>query len=201
METYNLAVITKRIYDSKLFFFTVSVLGDISGVKKESTLFSVIKRLLRSGILRKIEKNKYILKEAYIHDFSLANTLYQPSYISFETALNFYGILSQFPREISSSTSRKTIRKIIDDKLFNFVHLKKDLFWGYEKKEGFLIAYPEKALLDQLYLSSKGLRSLDLDECDFSSINLPRFQYYLDKFPASRQLIKTVNFIKKYIKI
>jgi len=201
METYDLAVITKRIYDCSLPFFTLSVLRDISGVKKESTMFNMVKRLLKSGVLLKIEKNKYILKDAKIHDFTLANLLYQPSYISFETALNFYGILSQFPYEILSSTPKKTIKKTFDGKSFIYIHLKKELFWGYEKKEEFLIALPEKALLDLLYLASKGLKSLNIDEYNLSFINLPKFKDYLRRYPSTRQFNKTINSLKRYFKL
>lgn len=201
MESYNLAAITKRIYDSGLHFFTISTLKDIAGARKESTMFSLIKRLLANGILLKIEKNKYLLKGTKIQDFTLANLLYQPSYISFETALNFYSILSQFPYEITSATQKKTLTKVINNKTFVYVHLKKDLFWGYEKKEQFLIAIPEKALLDQLYLSSKGLRGLSLDEYDFSLINRSRFKEYLKRYPPTRQFNKIIISVKKYFKL
>jgi predicted transcriptional regulator of viral defense system len=104
MERYNLVAITKRIYDSRLSFFTIKTLKDILEVRKESSLFPVIKNLLRAGILVKIERDKYLLKGAKVHDFALANFIYRPSYISFESALNFYGILSQFPYEVTSIT-------------------------------------------------------------------------------------------------
>jgi len=199
METYNLAAITKKIYDSGLQFLTLATLRDIAGVKKESTMFNLVKRLLRNGILVKLEKNKYLLKDTKIHDFTLANLLYQPSYISFETALNFYGILSQFPYEIASATQKKTIKKIINDKTFTYIHLKRNLFWGYEKKTDFLIAMPEKALLDQIYLASKGLRNLSLEEYDFSRIKLSKFKDYFKKYPRTRQFNKITNSLKEHL--
>jgi predicted transcriptional regulator of viral defense system len=200
METHNLAVITKKIYDSKINLFTVRALKDLLGVKKESTLFDIIRRLLKNEILLKVERGKYLLKGAGIHDFVLANFVYQPSYVSLESALNFYGILSQFPYEIVSSTPKKTVQKIIEGKSFVYVHLKKELFWGYEKNNNFLIALPEKALLDQIYLASKGLRGLDLDEYDLSRINPQKLKEFWVKYPKTRQFIKIVEDIKKYIK-
>jgi len=201
METYNLAVITKKIYDSERNVFTVKTLKDLLEIKKESTLFDIVRRLLKNEILLKVERGKYLLKGVGIHDFVLANFVYQPSYISFESALNFYGILSQFPYEISSSTSKKTVQKTIEGKAFIYIHIKKDLFWGYEKNNGFLIALPEKALLDQIYLASKGLRSLNLDEYDLSSIDIKKFKEFLIKYPKTRQFNKIVGEIKKYMKL
>ncbi|MCD6471067.1 hypothetical protein J7K86_00870, partial [bacterium] len=166
MERYNLAVLTKKIYDSGFFLFTLKTLRDILEIKKEGTLFNIIKKLIEAKILIKLERDKYLLKDAKVNDFTLANFIYQPSYVSFESALNFYGILSQFPYEISSATAKKTIEKNIQDKAFVYTHIKKDLFWGYEKREDYIIALPEKALLDQLYITAKGYKKINLDEYD-----------------------------------
>lgn len=199
METYNLAIITKKIYESGFSFFSLKTLKDILEIKKEATLFSVIKKLIKTGILIKMEKDKYLLEGAKTSDFALANFLYQPSYVSFESALNFHGILSQFPYEISSATTRKTGRKEFQDKVFTYARIKKDLFWGYEKKEDFIIAFPEKALLDQLYLAAKGYKKLNLDEYDLTRIRISRLKEYLNKYPQTRQVKSTIKTLKNYI--
>ncbi|MBI1870146.1 MAG: hypothetical protein HYS07_03030 [Chlamydiae bacterium] len=64
----------------------------------------------------------------------------------------------------------------VSGKEFEYIHIRKDLFWGYERQKGFLIASPEKALADQIYLVSKGLRKLDFDELDRSCFNLRYFK-------------------------
>lgn len=197
MGTYNLTAITKKIYNSDLKLFTSKAIRDVLEIDKESSLYSVINRFLRNNVLIRIEKGKYILEGAKIHDFVLANFLYYPSYVSFETALNFYGILSQFPYEISSATNKKTIKKTVDEKFFSYTRIKKNLFWGYEKKSQFLIALPEKALLDQLYLASKGLKKVDLDEYDFSLISWSKFNTYLKKYPKTKQFNKIINTLEK----
>ncbi|MCL5090908.1 MAG: hypothetical protein M1514_02765 [Patescibacteria group bacterium] len=130
METYNLAVLTKRIYESGLFFFSSKTLRDILTINNEVVFFRIINRLVKSEVLQKIEKNKYFLKGATFSDFALANFLYSPSYISFESALNFYGLLAQFPYEITSVTTKKPLQKNIEEKVFSYTHLQKNLFWG-----------------------------------------------------------------------
>jgi len=201
MERYNLAGITKKVYDSGFSFFTLKTLRDILEISKESTLFSIVKKLIKAGVLLKIEKDKYLLKGREVSDFALADFIYQPSYVSFESALNFYGILSQFPYEISSATARKSVKKVFQDKIFVYSHIKKELFWGYEKKENFLIALPEKALLDQVYLMSKGCKSINLDEYDLSRMKVSRLKEYLSKYPKTRQFKSAVNLLKKYLHI
>lgn len=199
MGRYNLATITKKIYNSGFSLFSLKTLRDILEIKKESTVFSVIKKLLKAGVLTKLEKSKYLLKGAKINDFVLANFIYQPSYVSFESALNFYGVLSQFPYEISSATAKKTVKKIFQEKAFTYTHIKKDLFWGYEKKENFTIAFPEKALLDQLYLTAKGYKKINLDEYDLSRLKISRLKECLGKYPKIRQFEKAIKTLKKQI--
>lgn len=202
MERYDLIALTKKIYNSGFYFFTLQTIKDILEIKKESTLFSILRKLLKSGLLIKIEKDKYLLKDAPFNDFALANFIYQPSYISFESALNFYGILSQFPYEISSATSKKTYQKVFENKVFSYIHIKKELFWGYERKDNFLIAFPEKALLDQLYLYSKGYKMINLDEYDLDKIRLKKFKGYLKNYPIkTRQFKMAIKEIKRYIHI
>lgn len=199
MERYNLAIFTRRIYNSAIKLFTLNTLKDVLKIKKEATFFSILNRLIKAGILIKIEKNKYILSDAQISDFCLANFLYQPSYISFESALSFYGIVSQFPYEIVSATSKKPTKKIFQNKFFNYIHIKKELFWGYERRENFLIATKEKALLDQLYLYSKGLRSINLKEYDLERISTQRLKLYLKRYPETKQFKKAVEKLKNYL--
>ncbi|MBI4130194.1 hypothetical protein HY468_02670, partial [Candidatus Roizmanbacteria bacterium] len=171
METYNLSVATKKLYEAPLALFTTASLKDLLQVENDMTLFSIIRRLIRSGVIEKIERGKYRLVNSTTGDFELASFLYTPSYISFETALNFYGILSQFPYEVTSATTKKPVKKHIHEKIFSYTRVNRSLFWGYKKDKQALIAEPEKALLDQIYLSSKGLRNAPLDEYDLSRIN------------------------------
>ena len=77
MGTYNTAEFTKKIFESHLKLFTLKNLKDLLGVQKKQSLFAVVKRLSSGRVLSKIEKNKYMLKDAFVHDFSFANFLYQ----------------------------------------------------------------------------------------------------------------------------
>ena len=110
-KAYNLSDITKKILESGFVLFNGKTLRDISEIKNKASFSTVINRLLSSKILLRLEKDKYLVKNRVANPFNLANLLYSPSYISFETALNFYGILSQFPHELSSATLKKTISK------------------------------------------------------------------------------------------
>jgi predicted transcriptional regulator of viral defense system len=187
METSGLTILVKQIYQSKLELFTTKTLRDMLGSKvSQSAFFSMLTRLTSRNILRKLERDKYILVGGHTHDFNIANFLYEPSYVSLEAALNFHGVLSQFPYEVASMTTRKPVTKTVDEKTYRYARIKKTLFWGYEFIQGFLIAQPEKALLDLLYLTSKGLAIVHTDELDTSKLDEARFALYAKKFPTMK---------------
>ena len=201
MESYNSAALAKRLYESGFTLYTRQTLADILAIKKESTLFNVINRFMQSGILIRIEKDKYRRSDTKGEDFALANFLYAPSYISFETALNFYGILSQFPHEITSATIRKSVQKHADNRLFSYTHIKKTLYWGYYKKGSYLVAEPEKALADQLYMSAKGFKRMGLDEYSLSNVSFTKLKQYLACYPQIRQVTSRIREVRRFLSI
>jgi len=170
-----------KIHKSGKKLFTTTDLSLILGVQKSRTLENIIKTLLTTEIFLSLERGKYCLASSQISDFEIANFLYSPSYISLETALNYHGILSQFPLEITSVTTAKRTTKIVLGKAYTYSKINMGLFTGYYKEENFLIATPEKALFDFLYLISRSLRTASyLDEMDFSGVKMDGVRRYLE---------------------
>ena len=162
----------KRINSLKQDFLTTSDLKSLLEIASQKTFEGNVKRLLENKVIIQLEKGKYQIASKSPSDFEIAQFLYNPSYVSFETALNYHGILSQFPYETISATAKKRTQKIVDQKVYSYIHIDKALFTGYESKDNALIATPEKAIFDQVYLSTRGLRSLNaIDEMDFSNIS------------------------------
>jgi predicted transcriptional regulator of viral defense system len=186
MQTYNLGTVTKSIYDSGISFFPLKTLQDLLAISVKSSLYKVVERLVGSGVLIKAERDKYIVSNYKGSEFAIAHFIYEPSYISFESALSFYGILSQFPYETTSATTKQTKSKEYGNKWYGYYHIKNDLFWGYEKKDNYLIATKEKALLDQLYLFSKGIKQFPIDEYNLSSVNLKILTAQRNKYPNTK---------------
>lgn len=199
MKTYNMELLTKKIYDSSIHLYSLKTLRELLNIDKNSSLFKVINRLVESGILEKIERNKYILKKYSDGEFFLANFIYEPSYVSFESALSYYGILSQFPYETTSATLKQTCLKSFDEKMYKYYRLKKELFWGYIKEDKYLIAEKEKALADQLYLASKGLKKIHLEEYSLSLIDKTKLKSYLFKYPQTRQFKSLVTVLFSHL--
>ena len=170
-ESLSQATIIKKLKEEGVSLFTFSDFKKLFQIKKENTASKILERLTKKGILKRLIKKKYLFTLSEGDDFQIANFLYSPSYVSLESALSFYGIITQFPYQITSVTLKKT--KIIKalNKEFFYSHIKPELFFDYEKKEKFLIATKEKAFFDYLYFCSKGLRSFEKDDFDLNLIN------------------------------
>lgn len=65
--------------------------------------------------------------------------------------------------------------------------MKRALFFGYTLADGLYIAEPEKALLDQCYLATRGLLRLAWDEWDTSALDPTRVHAYASRFPRPVQ--------------
>lgn len=120
---------------------------------------------------------------------NLVNVLRKDAYISLESALREYGISSQSPRVLTCVTperSRELRSKTIRIKYRN---LSPNLYWGFVRKAtrygDYLIAEPEKAVLDWVYLNLKAGVSPDFDEFDLRRLNKEKLLQYARRFPST----------------
>lgn len=94
------------------------------------------------------------------------------NYVSFITALHMYGVISQIPQKITvASTSHSRVVKT-PVAVFEIHQIDPAFFDGFEwnKSFGYLIAKPEKAFVDCLYIASrKGKKYANFPELDFST--------------------------------
>lgn len=170
-------------------------LADLSillGVTMESARV-IATRMVKPGILRRLKRDLYLLSDVEINRFEIANRLLSPSYISFESALNYWGITTQIPETITSAAVRSKTFNILE-KEFSFSRLPEKLFnFGFQREAAFFIADPEKTLLDMIYYASLGKKSVTFDLLDAGKINRTRFLAYLKKFPKrAKELAKEV---------
>lgn len=94
---------------------------------------------------------------ALVHYLAGANR----SYVSFLSALHLHGMIEQIPQLIYAATTGHTKIRRTPVGTFSFHRITPTFFAGFDwYREGreFLIATPEKALVDSLYLSSRKSR-------------------------------------------
>lgn len=167
-------------------------------------------RWVASGYIVQLKNGLYAFKEWIVlpgADQIVANLMYRPSYISLYSALAYYGMIPEFVARTTSVTTLKTATFSNEMGSFDYRHIKPDLFWGYHMIESInqrkmLIALPEKALLDLLYLtpslkSEEDMLQLRLDE-DYmnSEFDWNQVQEFLVRF-NSHALKQRFNLLQK----
>ena len=167
-------------------YLTVADLEKILGLKRAS-LYVTLHRLVRYGVLERLRRGVYHLALRPADVPRIANLLYMPSYLSFESALARYGILSQIPYAVTFATTRRSKRMTLGGTAVEFHQLRRDLFFGYTLENGLYVAEPEKALLDELYLVKRGKASLELSELRLDDLSLEKALAYATRFPPSVQ--------------
>ena len=163
-------------------FFSIAALQAVFNLTRESARTKAA-RLTKSGILVRVQRDLYTLANRKYSLFSLANALYQPSVISLETALNYWGLVVQVPQTIFS-IGLKSYQCVNENTQFIYRKVQAELFrFGQTKVEDFFIVEPEKALLDTLYMKSKGLAELLAEDVDLSRLDPELLAYYRRFYP------------------
>jgi predicted transcriptional regulator of viral defense system len=128
--------------------------------KSISNVNEKISNLVKNGELVRLKKGFYTFSKLYqtkpINLISVANTLYSPSYVSFDYALSYYGMIPERVSEVTSATSKN--EKLFDTPIGRFSYKKVSLQayslgidWIYDDIEGGrFIATAEKALCDKI---------------------------------------------------
>lgn len=128
----------------------------------------------KKGYLENVKKglDVFVDEKGKVSPEEISFLLYQPSYLSLEYALCHYGIIPEMVFTKTAVTT-KTTRKFSNGfGTFSYRHIQPKLFFGYVTKETvsgkYLLAEPEKALLDYLYFN---LGKID-DEHDVSGLRI-----------------------------
>lgn len=184
-------MVTKEMSDIKFIqtlrsfnkpYFTLADLEKILKIKRDS-LYVMLHRLVKSGVLIRLKRGVYQPGLQGLELEKTANELYYPSYLSFESALSRYGILSQIAYTLTFATTRRSKKLLLAGREVEYRQLKKEYFFGYILDNGIYIAEPEKALLDQLYMISKGKVSSDINEWSLVALKKNKFLQYSMEFP------------------
>jgi predicted transcriptional regulator of viral defense system len=121
-----------------------------------------LERWRKKRLLVKLRRGVYLLNQ---NDRKInpsrnfiANQLYNPSYVSLESALSYYDLIPERVSDVTSVAAKKTLRLENELGVFIYQHIKPDAFRGFNAQTDeaglfFFIAEPEKALIDFCYLN------------------------------------------------
>jgi len=168
--------------------FSLDDIKNILKIKRTSAKVFV-SRYVKNGYIVRLKRNLFILKEKWenldiTQKYQIANIIVVPSYISFTTALSYYGYTTQIQQNYFESTSIYRTKLVeIENNVFKYSKLNKKFYFGFVKKDNFFIALPEKALIDSLYLMAKGKYRIDLSAIDFSKFDKNLILKIVKKYP------------------
>ena len=147
----------------------------------------------KKGQIVRLKNGLYLIADkkdtAVIENIALK--MYEPSYISLEWALSMYGIIPEIVYNVTSVTTKATRKFKNEFGLFIYKTIKRNLFWGYKKEEKnnqmYLIAEPEKALIDYIYFNLSKIKKTEA----------------IDELRLNKSVIRGLNQtkLKKYQKI
>lgn len=177
----------------RLFFTALDVAG-LFKIKPESA-WVLCSRYVKEGAFLRLKKNTYTLRqnwESWTKEdfFKISNFLQVPSYISFMTALSFYGVTTQVQSDFFENASLKRSRKFgIEGTAFNFYKLKKQYYFDFDRKGSIFIASKEKAFADAVYLYSFGKYKIDFSSIDFGRLDKARLRKIMQRYPLRTKAI------------
>jgi len=164
--------------------YTFAELLRLSGLSP-SALRRALHRLKARGLVLRLGKGLYANSFSVPSLEEVAGWLYPPSYISLEYALFLHGVLDQAPHVVTCVTLNKTKTFHTELGEVSYFHIKSDLFFGYQVQDRIILAEPEKAALDFVYLQRKRGLEPPLDECNWVHVNPDRMRSLLSAYPKA----------------
>ena len=114
------------------------------------------------GYIRKVIRGYYVFADRALDEkvlFEIANRIYAPSYVSFEMALAYYGLIPESVYGVTSASTRKTSHFKTPIGAFIYRTIRPKLYFGFDllknNEKLFKLASPEKALLDLFYIKTE----------------------------------------------
>ncbi len=164
-----------------------------AGLQSPGGIQAQISRWVKEGKIIKLRRRLYAVNPEYSgvtpDPLIVANSIVVPSYVSCQTALAWHGVIPEAVSSVTSITSGRSCTFSNPAGTFIYRHVKPELLWGFEKEGipgsgSFRIAFPEKALLDLVYLEPAGdsfpyLSHLRMSE---GSISVPRLRKFAGRW-------------------
>lgn len=156
----------------------------------ERVVRNALRRYEAQGLVERVSTKIHI--NHFNQQFSprdLVNVLRPRSYVSLESALVERGIITQSPSVLTCVTPGYP--QSFRSKSVSIVYRKisPELYWGYEEKttryNKYLIAEPEKALLDWIYLNRQEGLPTPLDEFHLQFLTPAKLRDYAQRFPRT----------------
>ncbi len=119
---------------------------------EHATVSNTLTSLKKKGILTPVKKDYYVVTEKIPENiFAIATSVIIPSYISFWTALSYYGLTEQQVKTVQVVSTKQYPQIKIDPFTIETITYKPFKFFGYRKVSNASFAEKEKLVVDMLF--------------------------------------------------
>jgi predicted transcriptional regulator of viral defense system len=150
--------IVQRLHELDLFFVTARALADLFELPP-ARVYRLVTQLKEMGLLAEVENGKYLVlgfepERVLANPLFIASQLVTPGYVSFWSALHYYGFTEQAPLTVFVATTVKKRPVVYRNQRFRFVTLQTRKLFGYQREAvgglPVLLADEAKAIVDSL---------------------------------------------------
>jgi predicted transcriptional regulator of viral defense system len=150
--------VARQLRQKDLFYFTPRMLGNLLSLDR-GRVYRLVASLKKEGLIAEVEKGKYLLlglepERVLSNPAFIASQLVTPAYVSYWSALHYYGFTEQAPLTVFAATTQKKRPVEFQGLRFRFVTVRPHAFFGYRRELvgdlPVLIADEAKAILDSL---------------------------------------------------
>jgi len=193
------------------FLAISAIAGDKGNVRDR------VSRWIKSGQIQGIVPGIYVTAPEFrkrpVSMEILANKIFGPSYVSFEYVLAHAGLIPEAVQGITSATPKRNRDFNTPLGQFSYRHLPLEAYtFGWTQNilidgSGFLIATPEKALLDMLYRSGsvRSVRALEarlfedfrLDADSLRKLDVHRLSTYALQMPGDSLRVHLIRLLRR----
>jgi predicted transcriptional regulator of viral defense system len=122
----------------------------------DTKIHNTLRSLEKKGLIIRVKRNCYARENTIAENlFAVATESIKPSYISFWTALSYFGFTEQQVPVVQLVSTKQVKELKIRQHRIQVTTFKPNMFYGYERIEDAVFAEKEKALVDSLYLPEK----------------------------------------------
>jgi predicted transcriptional regulator of viral defense system len=209
--------------DTELIGKTVEAYGKVVNTDELLTIFqtrydktsahSRIQILSKNGWLLRIKQGLYFVNDSIFGPLqenlpliTISHCLFEDSYVSIAHALQYHELVDKNPEVVSAINVHVSKKFEFQSYTFKITKVKPDIYFGYhtisQQKRTVLIAEPEKALLDYLYVDINFTTPKVFLEPIIKhpeTINIEKLQEYALRF--SSNVRRKTGFLLDHLKI
>src|SRR3989344_7761003 len=177
----------EELKKNKIKLFRIADLCLLLKIDKTAA-YNLVKALKKKSAIKMAGKGFFSVGDA--DEFEIGTRISSPSYISFWSALSYYGVSDQMPKKVFIATT-KYCRDINN---FKYITLSKKRFFGYVSIGEIVIADKEKTIIDSLLFPKYSGGIVEINECLKNALEeldinkLLRYAFLVDSKAVLRRL-------------